>query len=227
MSTPMAWAWRVSSTHCLAVSVLDITCTSAPGLTLRASAVATATTDLSSSVVSDQNSPIPPVSQMPSWSRSTRQCRTSARSASQSMSSPSVPENGVYSELQLPHKCCEAQSLASLPVTGVATSHAPFPAVAGTSSRAKDDDYRMRAMVERHMRGAQTWCAHKQQPGLSLGAVLARLWNRGPDVLQLGAQGCGRLRCVDGRRQSHGSTFCAGRRDGGIAGPSQAVARRG
>src|ERR1700727_1577029 len=70
------------------------------------------------------------------------------------MSSPSTPEKGVYSELQLPHKCCEAQFLASLPVTDVATGHAPFPAVAGTFSGG-GDDYHVRAMVERHVRDTQ------------------------------------------------------------------------
>src|SRR5258705_6655980 len=71
------------------------------------------------------------------------------------MSSPSVPENGVYSELQLPHKCCEAQSLASLPVTGVATSRAPFPAGRRPEFSGEEDDYYMRAMVERHVRYTQ------------------------------------------------------------------------
>ena len=101
MSAPSSWAFSVSSTACLAVSVLDITCTSASVLPhLRASSIATRATSLSSSVVSDQNSAIPPVSQMPSVGHS-HQAVPNQRAQRRVVDVIAVeqPQNGVKSEL--------------------------------------------------------------------------------------------------------------------------------
>src|ERR1700716_2824045 len=70
------------------------------------------------------------------------------------MSSPSRPQNGVYSELQLPHRCSAAQSLASLPVTRVTTTD-PFRTSSPALVHGPGDDHDVRAMVEPYLHAVQ------------------------------------------------------------------------
>ena len=79
MSAPAAWACCVSSTLSLADDALVHAWTTVAGAARRVSSMATSTSRLRSSIVSDHHSPTPLVSQIMACPRSSTQYRTSAR----------------------------------------------------------------------------------------------------------------------------------------------------
>src|ERR1700736_4611023 len=114
MSAPTCWACTVRSRQSLADSAAVHDWTTTSGLIARASSIATSSRRLRSAIVNDQNSATPLVTHSIGCRRSPTQYRTSARYASQSMSSPSTPENGVYRESPIPLSAEWAHARASL-----------------------------------------------------------------------------------------------------------------